>query len=417
MRRTTTAVIIGAGHAGLAMSRCLSERGIDHVLLERGEVANSWKRERWDSLRLLTPNWMSRLPGYQYQGSDPNGYRTLSQTIGFIERYAETMVSAPIYTHTQVRSVTRRDGGYAVVTNQGTFRCRAVVVASGACNIANVPACAEGLPSDLFTITSRAYRNPSTLPEGGVLVVGASSSGTQIADELQRSGRQVTLSVGEHLRAPRDYRGRDIQWWLDAAGVYDERFDEMENLSRARSLASIQLVGSPSRRTLDLNVLGERGVKLVGRLAGMRDGVALFSGSLANMCKLSDLKLERLLDRIDEYADRTGLASAVEPSHRFEPTRLPSNPPMSLDLRGGGEIKSVVWATGFRPDHSWIDVDVFDRRGRMRHDGGVVDAPGMYIMGLPVLRTRRSTFIDGAAADARALSAHMSAFLAVRQAA
>ena len=313
----TTVIIIGAGHAGLAMSRCLTDHAIDHVVLERGEVANSWKTERWDSLRLLTPNWMSRLPGYGYEGDDPDGYRTMPETIAFLERYAEVS-AAPVQTHTTVTSVRRCDDGYPVTTDQGTWDCRAVVLASGACNIASVPAFATAVPSTVATLTSMAYRHPSQLEEGGVLVVGASASGVQIADEVQRSGRPVTLSVGEHVRAPRVYRGRDIQWWMDVVGIFDERYDDIENLARVRRLPSIQLVGSATRRSLDLNTLTDMGVQLVGRLAGIRDGTAQFSGSLPNMCTLADLKMDRLLETIDTWASAHGYESIVDPPSPFQ---------------------------------------------------------------------------------------------------
>ncbi len=405
----TTAVIIGAGHAGLSMSRCLADRSIDHVLLERGEVANSWKTERWDSLRLLTPNWMSRLPGYGYEGENPDGYRTMPQTIAFIESYAEA-IAAPVQTNTTVTSVRRHDEGYEVDTDQGTWQCRAVVLASGACNIASVPAVAEAVPSSIETLTSMQYRNPNQLKEGGVLVVGASASGTQIADEIHRSGRPVTLAVGEHVRAPRVYRGRDIQWWMDVGGIFDERYDEIENIARARRLPSIQLAGSDERRTLDLNTLTDIGVKLIGRFTGISDGKAQFSGSLRNMCTLADLKMDRLLDSIDEWATNNGFDNEVEPPHRFEPTRVEASPPLGLDLQSG-EIKTILWATGYRPDYSWLDMPVFDLRGRVRHDGGVVDSPGMYVIGMPVLRCRRSTFIDGAGNDAHYLSDHLVSYL------
>jgi putative flavoprotein involved in K+ transport len=196
--RTVTAVIIGAGHAGLAMSRCLTDRAIDHVVLERGEVANTWRTERWDSLRLLTPNWQSRLPGYAYDGDDPDGYRTIPEVVKFIEDYATT-ISAPVRTHTTVTSVCKTDAGYLVRTDRGDWRCRAVVLASGACNIGHVPALAKLVPPSIATFTTQQYRNPNQLPDGGVLVVGASASGTQIAYELHRSGRPVLLSVGEHI--------------------------------------------------------------------------------------------------------------------------------------------------------------------------------------------------------------------------
>ena len=404
----TTVIIIGAGHAGLAMSRCLTDHTIDHVVLERGEVAHSWKTERWDSLRLLTPNWLSRLPGYGYEGDDPDGYRTLPETIAFLERYA-VVSAAPVQTHTTVTSVRRWDDGYRVTTDQGAWDCRAVVLASGACNIATVPAFATAVPSTVATLTALAYRHPSQLEEGGVLIVGASASGVQIADEVQRSGRPVTLSVGEHVRAPRVYRGRDIQWWMDVVGIFDERYDAMENLARVRRLPSIQLVGSATRRSLDLNTLTDMGVQLVGRFAGIRDSTAQFSGSLPNMCTLADLKMNRLLERIDTWASAHGYESIVGPPSRFKPTRVEA-PPLSINFLISS-IRTIIWATGYRPDYSWLEVPVFDAQGRVRHDGGVVASPGMYIIGLPVLRCRRSTFIDGAANDAHYLSAHLASYL------
>jgi putative flavoprotein involved in K+ transport len=406
-------VIVGAGHAGLAMSRCLAERSIDHVLLERGEVANSWRTERWDSLRLLTPNWQSRLPGYRYDGNDPDGYRTLPEVVEFIANYARTM-SAPVRTHTRVISV-RSDGtGYLVRTDRGDWRCRTVVLASGACNIAQVPNLAERVPSSVAQVTTQSYRNPAQIADGGVLVVGASSSGTQIAAELQRSGRQVTISVGEHIRAPRIYRGKDLQWWMDAAGVHDDRFDEADDIGRARRVPSLQLAGTPDRSTLDLNLLTDLGVSLVGRLAGItEDGKAQFAGSLANMCAMSDLKMGRLLDRIDEWAAANSV-DGVAPPHRLPPTRVPQSSPLSLNL-ARGTIRTIIWAAGYRPDYSWLELPVLDRKGMIEHDGGVISgAPGVYLMGMQFLRRRKSALIDGAGDDARDLSEHLGSYLRQR---
>jgi len=391
------------------MSHCLTERSIDHVILERGEVANSWKRERWDSLRLLTPNWLSRLPGYRYEGDDPDGFRTMSETITFLERYAAG-IKAPVRAHTSVTRVRAVDEGFLVSTSEGEWRCRTVVLATGACNHAHIPAVAQALPSGIRTLTSMAYRNPGQLEAGGVLVVGASASGTQIAEELVRSGRPVTIAVGEHIRAPRMYRGRDIQWWMDSVGVLDDRYDEIDDIGRARNVPSLQLAGSDDRRTVDLNRLTDLGARLVGRLVGIADGKAQFSGSLRNQCALSDLKMDRLLQRIDDWATEHGLDGVVDPPHRFEPTRVDELPPLSIDLRAG-EIRTVVWATGYRPDYSWLDIPVFDSKGRIRHDGGVVEATGMYLMGIPFLRRRKSSLIDGAASDARDLSDHLVGIL------
>jgi putative flavoprotein involved in K+ transport len=400
----TTAVVIGAGHCGLAMSRCLAERGVDHVVLDR-EVAHSWRTQRWDSLRLLTPNWMTRLPGFAYRGEDPDGYLTVPEVVRLIEDYARES-AAPLLTGTAVTAVRPGPRGYLVQTDHGSWHASTVVVATGATSVPAVPdQLAARVPGRITTVTTADYRNPGRLPEGGVLVVGGSASGVQIAEELQRSGRPVTLAVGEHVRMPRTYRGRDIMWWMDASGLLDERYDAVPDLVRARALPSMQLVGSPAR-TVDLNALRRLGVRLVGRLAGIRDGRAQFSGSLPNVCALADLKLGRLLDTLDGWADATGVDA--DPPQRFAPTGVPAPVPLSVRLQ---EIATIVWATGYRPALPWLDVAVFDRRSRMVHDGGVTASPGLYVIGLPFLRRRRSTLIDGAGADARELADHLVGYL------
>jgi putative flavoprotein involved in K+ transport len=411
--RNVTTVVIGAGHAGLAMSRCLCERSIDHVVLERGEIAHTWRTERWDSLRLLTPNWQSRLPGFSYNGNDPDGYRTVAEVIEFIAGYAKA-ISAPVLTHTTVTSVRSTETGYLVRTDQGDWLCRAIVVASGACNVADIPSIANKVPRSIMQLTAQHYRNPEQLADGGVLVVGASSSGIQIAQEIHRSGRPVILSVGEHIRAPRVYRGKDLEWWMDAAGVLDERYDEVDNIARARRVPSLQLAGTPDRSTLDINALTEIGVKLVGRIGGIsEDGKAQFSGSLRNMCKLSDLKMGRLLDRIDEWAQKNGFDDKANPPRRLPPTRVEPAPPLGMNL-ASGEIKAIIWATGYRPDYSWLEVPVLDHKGRLQHEGGVISSPGMYLMGTQFMRRRKSALIDGAGDDARDLSDHLVSYLCSR---
>jgi putative flavoprotein involved in K+ transport len=408
--RNISTVVIGAGHAGLAMSHRLSARAIDHVVLERGEVANTWKTERWDSLRLLTPNWQSRLPGLRYDGDDPDGFMTMPEVISFIERYA-AVVDAPVQTGTTVTRVRPEGDGYEVTTSEGRWRTRSVVVASGACNVARLPAFAAAVPAGVETLTAATYRNPSQLPDGGVLVVGASATGIQLADEIHRSGRPVTVAVGGHVRAPRVYRGRDIHRWMDDTGMMDERYDEVDDIVRLRRLPSLQIVGTPTRTTLDLNALTEIGVRLVGRFAGIMDGRAQFSGSLRNVCALADLKIGRLLDAFDTWATEHGLDDVLEPPWRPAPTIVEDSPPLGLSLTDG-VIRTILWASGFRPDYSWLDVPVLDRKGLIRHDGGVVvDAPGMYLLGMPFLRRRKSSLIDGAGDDAEDLSAHLVAYL------
>ncbi len=405
-------VVIGAGHAGLAMSRCLSERAIDHVVLERGQVANAWDRERWDSLRLLTPNWQSCLPGYRYQGSDPDGYMSRREVIAFIRSYAEH-IAAPVHDGTTVTCVRPDVAGYRVATDRGTWRCRALVIASGAFNLPAVPSLSAAMPDTIEMVTPSVYRNPSQLRDGGVLVVGASATGLQLAEEIHRSGRPVTLAVGEHVRMPRVYRGLDIQRWMAMVGILDERYDAVEDITRARRVPSPQLVGTPERANLDLNALTDLGVQIVGRLAGIANGKAQFSGSLRNHCAMADLKMSRLLERIDEWARGSERFDDFPAPERFAPTRVGADPRLGMDL-ASGEIRSVVWATGFRPDYSWLQVPVLDPRGRIRHDGGVVAAPGMYVLGLTFLRRRKSSFIHGAEDDARELTAHLAAHLAGR---
>jgi putative flavoprotein involved in K+ transport len=381
-------------------------------VLERGEPGNSWRAERWDSLRLLTPNWQNRLPGCPYDGTDPDGYMTAPEVAALIARAARRD-EAPVRTGTNVTSLRIADGGYRVRTEHGEIQARTVVVATGACNLPAVPAFAAALPDGIEQLTPLGYRNPDQLGEGGVLVVGASATGVQLAAEIRRSGRPVVLSVGEHVRLPRTYRGRDILWWMDASGVWDERYDEVEDLERARRLPSPQLVGTPERATLDLNELRALGVELVGRWASVRDGVALFSGGLRNVCSLADLKMNRLLAGFDEWAQQSGRDAEVDPVERFAATDAPSSPRWQLDLRSG-EVESVVWATGFRPDYGWLDVPVLDEKGGLRHAGGVVDSPGMYALGLPVLRRRKSTFLHGIEDDARDVVGELAACLADR---
>src|SRR5438477_150102 len=294
--RTTTTVVIGAGQSGLAMSRCLTDRSVDHVVLERSEVANSWRTERWDSLRLLTPNWQCRLPGYAYIGDDPDGFMTMPEVVEFITGYAKD-IAAPVQTGTTVTSVRRTDGGYVVTSDQDEWHCLTVVLATGAFNVPRVPAFAEAVPASVATLTPLEYRNP-----------------------------------------------------------------------------------------------------------------AQFSGSLRNKCDLADLKLNRLLDAVDEWATANGMDDGTAPPHRFAPTVVSEPPTLDLDLAGGA-IQTIIWASGFRPDYSWLDVPVLDGKGMVRHDGGVVDSPGMYLIGTPFLRRRKSSFIDGARDDAQDLIVELARFL------
>ena len=406
MHINTTVTIIGCGQAGLAMSRCLTDQSVDHVVLERGEVANSWKTERWDSLRLLTPNWMTRLPGFRYQGNDPDGYMRGAEVSDFLDQY-RTVIDAPVQTQTSVIGVETDGERYRVRTNQGEISCQAVVVATGACSTPRIPGLALELPARIHQLAPSDYRNPDSVEDGRVLVVGASASGAQIADELQRNGRDVALAVGDHVRLPRTYRGMDIHWWLDTIGVLTERYDEVEDLVRARRLPSLQLVGSPERRTLDLNSLSNAGVQLVGRFAGVAGNTMQFSGSFANQVASADLKLGRMLDRIDEFATEAGLDNELTAPDRPERTVVPPAA-TTVDM---SDITTVIWATGFRPNYPWLEPHLLDAKGAIAHDGGVMAQPGMYVLGLPFTRRRNSSFLDGVGADAVDLSAHLVSHL------
>lgn len=402
----TPVVVIGAGQAGLAMSHQLAAASIDHIVLERDVVAHSWRTERWDSLRLLTPNWMTRLPGYQYQGDDPDGYMTSVDVVEYLDEY-QRVSSAPVLDHIAVEHVEARATGFDVRTDHGRWAADAVVVATGACSQSSVPELAAYLPERIRQVTALEYRRPDQLGEGDVLVVGASASGAQIADELQGSGRQVTLAVGEHVRLPRTYRGRDIHWWMDAIGQLDERYDEVDDIDRGRRVPSLQLIGSPERRTLDLNALTAAGVDVVGKLARVVGQTAQFSGGLANLVANSDLKQNRLLNRIDEYVSEISGGCRLDQPCRPEATRL-ATVPTELSL---SRFESVVWATGYRPTYPWLDAAAFDRRQRIIHDGGVGTIPGMYFLGLPFMRRRKSAFIDGVGPDATELLVHLRTYL------
>jgi putative flavoprotein involved in K+ transport len=299
-----------------------------------------------------------------------------------------------------------------VRTDRGDQQCRAVVLASGACNIARVPAFASAVPPSIACLTAQQYRNPDQLADGGVLVAGASASGTQIACEIQRSGRPVTLAVGEHIRAPRRYRGRDLEWWMDVAGVLDERYDEIDDIARARKVPSLQLAGTPDRSTLDLNALGDAGVTLVGRLAGVVDGKAQFAGSLRNMCAMSDLKMGDCSNRLMR-GHATATSTARSGRRRLPPTRVPDEPPLIMNL-SKSTIRTIIWATGYQPDYRWLEVPVLDHKGMIRHDGGITSSAGLYLMGAPFMRRRKSTLIDGAGDDARELSGHLASYIDAR---
>jgi putative flavoprotein involved in K+ transport len=404
----TSVVVVGAGPGGLAMSHHLTGAGVDHVLLERGEVANSWRTERWDSLRLLTPNWMTALPGARYEGDDPDGYMTAAETAAALDTYRLSF-DPPLRTGIEVEAACRKSDGFEIRTTGGTWRCDAVVAATGGSSEPRIPVFASDIPQAVRQLTSLSYRRPTQIGDRGrVLVVGASASGVQIADELQRTGHDVTIAVSEHIRLPRTYRGCDIYWWLDRIGQLDERWDEVEDLQRARRHASVQVIGSDDAREVDLPSLQALGVKLVGRLMAIRGSTAFCSGGLRSLVANADLKEARLLRRIDEWVDVHDMTDLVGPAVQPNPTVF-TQVPTQLDL---ARFETVIWATGFRPAYCWLDPRAFDRRGRISHNGGVASMPGLYLLGLPFLRRRRSNLLSGLGLDASELGQHLVEYLA-----
>jgi putative flavoprotein involved in K+ transport len=404
---TIDTVVIGAGHAGLAVSNLLTGVGRDHVVLDRGRVGERWRTERWDSLHLLTPNWMTRLPGREYAGDDPDGYLSSGQLVAHLEDYAASF-HAPLVGGTtveEVRALTRGTSRYLVATDRGTWFARHVVVATGPYGAARVP---RGVGRSRV-LTSGEYRNPAQLPDGGVLVVGASSSGVQIADELNRAGREVTLAVGRHTRMPRRYRGLDIFWWLETMGRLGRTIDEMPDPAEARRETSLQLVGraEPGRAALDLDLalLQAQGVRLVGSLAALTGQVAELSGNLDENVRAADAAMDHFLDSVDSYVSRAGLEDEVWPEDRPRPVPvLPT--PSRLHLRAE-RIGTVLLAAGHRPHHPWLRVPVTATDGSIRQYRGVTPAPGVYTVGQRFQHRRDSAMIDGARHDAAAVVNHL----------
>lgn len=402
--RRVEVVVIGAGQAGLAASRLLTDHGVDHVVLERGRVAERWRSERWDSLRLLTPNWLTRLPERQYLGHDPEGFMSMREMVLFLTDYAASF-RAPVEEVTTVTSVSIDDDGYVIATDQGTWRAPNVVIATGPYHEPRVPAAAGRLHPSIAQWTTSDYRRPEDLSDGGVLVVGASSSGVQLAHELRLAGRDVVLAVGSHTNLPRRYRGLDIFWWLDQTRILDAPAIDPVRGERRPAEHSLQLVGDDAGRSLGLADLAALGVRLTGRLEDLGAERASFSDDLADSCRTSDDRRARVLDRIDDHVGAAGLAREVDDPDR--PERFTPDPGIErLDLARSG-ITNVLWATGHRRSYPWLRVPVLDAAGEIRHVGGVTPEPGLYVLGLPFLRSRRSTFIHGAGADAAAVVDHL----------
>jgi putative flavoprotein involved in K+ transport len=405
-------VIVGAGHAGLAVSRLLTDAGRDHVVLDRGRVAERWRSERWDSLHLLTPNWMTRLPGWCYSGPDPDGYLSAAELVRYLERYAASF-RAPVISDTTVVEISETRGPgcipFRVITDNGTWHARHVVVATGPHGRPYLPSGLSGISSRVEVLTASSYRNPDTFPPGGVLVVGASASGVQIADELSRAGREVAIAVGRHTRMPRRYRGMDSFWWLEATGRLARTIDQMPDAAAARRENSLQLIGRAGMHLrgsdLDLQALQDRGVRLLGRLEGIVGTDASFRDDLSERVCEADRKMHRVLDTVDDYIDNAGLNREVLAASRPGAVIVPV-PVTRLNL-ASENIRTAIAATGYRPDHPWLRVPVLEPDGSIRQHRGVTTTPGLYVVGQYFQHRRDSGFIDGVRHDARYVVDHL----------
>jgi putative flavoprotein involved in K+ transport len=399
---TVETLVVGAGQAGLAVSRCLAGQDADHVVVERGRIAERWRTARWESLRLLTPNWMSRLPAWSYLGPDPDGYMAAPELVSYLEDYAGSF-TAPVHENTTVELVEASGGALRVVTDQRTWLARNVVVATGTENRAYVPPVASGIDRRIHQLTAGRYRGPDQVPGGGVLVVGASASGVQIADQLRRAGRPVVISVGRHARVPRRYRGRDILWWMDRAAVLGHTIDQVHDARSARRAPSLQLSGC-SDHPVGLDALAAGGVRLAGRLVAADGRRLRFADDLPATIAAAQARMERLLGTIDGYLAHRG-GEGAGPADPPAPFTAAAGP-LQLDLRQAG-ISTVIWATGYQPAYPWLRVPVLDRHGEIAHHRGVTSIPGLYVLGLKFLYRRNSTFVDGVGGDARFVAAHL----------
>lgn len=397
-------LIIGAGQAGLAMSYCLKQRNISHILLERGQIAQRWRSESWDSLRLLTPNDQTNLPSWPYQGDQPEGFMPVSHFISLLEEYAQSF-EAPILTKTAVAAVSKSGQQFYIDSAAQRWVADAVVIATGHCCSPVIPEYSSRLNPEIHQITAGQYLNPGQIPEGGILVVGAGASGVQIAEELRLSGRQVMLSVGKHRRLPRRYRGKDILTWIKEAGIFDARTD-----SRCvPNIPAPQLIGSEDAHSINLETLHNQGVKVTGRIAAIDDFMVSFEDNLLAAAHQADQDMYALLERIDQYINDHQVDHSMT-FHQVPPISVPPSP-SSIDLKSAG-IKTIIWATGYRRSYPWLHIDVLDAQGEIKHQGGITAVPGLLVLGMRRQIRYNSNFIDGVGKDADLLADYLKKHLA-----
>jgi putative flavoprotein involved in K+ transport len=401
MERIDT-VIIGGGHAGLTMSYYLSQLGREHVILERGQVGERWRNERWDSFCFQFPNWTLELPGYKYQCDDPNAFAPGHEVVRFLDGYAD-FIKAPVRCGVEVTSLERADdsGRYVVTTNSGAIEAASVVIATGPYQLPVIPAMSADVPKNIFQVHSNAYRNSAQLPPGTVLVVGSGASGCQIADDLQQDGRQVYLSVGRHSRMPRRYRGQDFAYWGAALKRPEQIVDTVPLALRKGS--EVLLTGANGGYDVDLRAMAARGIVLLGRLQGINDGNLTLADDLAQNLAKGDESLENFKRAVDDYVTKNGLEFPAEQERGVKPN-VPS-PVSRLNLKDAG-VSAINWASGFRCNFDWVKLPILDEAGEPVHRRGVTQFPGIYFLGLRWLYKRKSAFM------LRASGAEDAAYLA-----
>lgn len=398
-------IIVGGGQAGLSVSYCLKQRGIEHIIFEKQTIGHEWRSRRWDTFCLVTPNWQCQLPGYPYPGNDPYGFMPKDEIVKYLEGYAASF-NPPIKEGVTVTKVSQMETGvFAVSTSIGEYTGDRVIIAVSGYHTPKIPRLAERLPDSIHQIHSSTYKNPESLPAGSVLVVGTGQSGCQIAEDLHLAGTQVHLCVGGAPRSPRLYRGKDAVEWLDKMGYYNLSIDEHPKKETARSNTNHYLTGRDGGREIDLRKFALSGMKLYGRLRSISDGKLEFQDDLQHNLDRADAVAENIKQNIDRFIEKEQIEAPIEPP--YQPVWQPEYPEFSLDL-AAANIQTVIWSTGFGTDFSWIDIPVFNGSGYPSHDRGITSVPGCYFIGLPWLHTWGSARFSGVAPDASYIAEHIT---------
>jgi putative flavoprotein involved in K+ transport len=408
----TDVVVVGGGQAGLSTSWYLTRDGVDHVVLEAATAAHEWADTRWDSFTLVTPNWHCRLPGYAYDGPDPDGFMTRDEVVAWLGGYAATF-GPPLHEHTRVTALRQRAGGGFVVESTGpagatTWEAEHVVVATGGYHVPIVPGWAAAIDPAVTQLESAHYKREADLVDGAVLVVGSGQSGAQIAEDLHLAGRQVHLAVGDAPRVARTYRGRDCMTWLADMGLYDVAVASYPGGLAAREKTNHYVTGRDGGRDIDLRAFAREGMRLYGMLGTGRRSRLTFLPTLTGALDAADATYNSICADIDRHVEREGIDAP--PPSRYEPVWAPEADPLELDLAAAG-VTTIIWAIGYRPDYRWVEVGVFDGGGRPTHTRGVTSVPGLSFLGLPWLHTWGSGRFLGIARDAEHVAAQITAGL------